>query len=72
MELQSDCCGTADSVFSCSPIQFCKLKGSKCPVCACEMPKTLVLLQTKLDFEQGEALLVIMVVLRVGNSSLVF
>ena len=36
------------------------------------MPKTLILLQTKSDFEQGEAPLMITVVLRVRNSGFVF
>lgn len=66
-------------VFSHSPVWFCspnlkgsllQLKGKKCPECACKMPKALLLLWTKSDFEQGGALLVLTVGLRVGDSAL--
>lgn len=41
-------------------------------MCACKMSITLVLLWTKSDLEQGEAQLVIAVVLRVDDSGFVF
>lgn len=45
-------------------------KGKKCPECACKMPKALLLLWATSDFEQGNALLVVTVGLRVGDSAL--